>query len=43
MRKRLAQLLDAIFGSRCRYGCGTRVYPRDVAAHEHHDHAGDPA
>lgn len=43
MRNTLARLLDAIFGPRCRYGCGQRVFDRDVAAHEHVDHGGDPA
>ncbi len=31
----------AVFGHRCRYGCGQRVYPKDAALHEVTDHAGD--
>ena len=36
-----ADLLDALLGARCRLGCGTRVFPRDVGWHEDLDHAGD--
>lgn len=41
MRTRLRRLADAIWGAHCRLGCGVRVFPRDVHAHELLDHAGD--
>lgn len=31
----------AVFGPRCRYGCGQRIYPRDCDRHEALDHGGD--
>lgn len=34
-------ILDRLLGPRCAYGCGQRLYPRDIALHEHYDHAGD--
>ena len=44
-RETAARIADwvgtALFGPRCRYDCGQRIYPRDRAAHEGWDHAGD--
>ena len=42
IRELLAMTLDALLGRHCVYGCGQRVYPKDVAAHNHYDHAGLP-
>ena len=39
----IARWLDWLLGSRCRLGCGDRVFPVDVALHERLEHAGDPA
>lgn len=38
---RLRRLLDVTFGPPCRFGCGQRVHPNMVEAHESYDHAGD--
>lgn len=37
----LERFASALLGARCRLGCGQRVFPKDVAEHEHNQHAGD--
>lgn len=37
----IGRVLDAVLGRRCPLGCGQRVYPRDLTAHLHTEHAGD--
>jgi len=41
MADRWNRFLNALLGPHCRYGCGQRVFPKDVASHESFDHAGD--
>lgn len=41
MRSRLARWADLVWGERCRYGCGQRIFYRDRRAHEDTNHAGD--
>jgi len=41
MRARWANFLDGLLGPRCRLGCGQRVFPVDVRAHEDTNHVGD--